>query len=85
MVTEDGRPRDRQVLLEWLKEGHLRLVKSVADLADDAELNRPRPSNWGEMLPTRTLIRILIAHDFYHAGEINHLRALLQDSDRWPY
>jgi hypothetical protein len=27
----------------------------------------------------------MIAHDFYHAGEINHLRALLQGSDRWPY
>jgi len=27
----------------------------------------------------------LIAHDFYHAGEINHLRALIQQTDRWPY
>jgi hypothetical protein len=26
----------------------------------------------------------MIAHDFYHAGEINHLRALLQKTDRWP-
>jgi len=27
----------------------------------------------------------MIAHDFYHAGEINHIRALLQGTDRWPY
>jgi len=31
------------------------------------------------------LIRIMIAHDFYHAGEINHIRALLHGTDRWPY
>jgi hypothetical protein len=27
----------------------------------------------------------MIGHDFYHAGEVNHLRALLQATDRWPY
>jgi hypothetical protein len=26
-----------------------------------------------------------VAHDLYHAGEINHLRALLRGTDRWPY
>jgi hypothetical protein len=31
------------------------------------------------------IIRIMIAHDLYHAGEINHLRSLLQGTDRWPY
>jgi len=36
-------------------------------------------------LSTQTIIRIMIGHDFYHAGEINHLRALLQGTDRWPY
>lgn len=85
MVTEDGRPRPRQALLEWLKQGHQRLIASVSALPDDSDLDRPRGTNWGEELPTRTIIRILIAHDFYHAGEINHLRALLQESDRWPY
>ena len=44
-----------------------------------------RLTNWGEHLPTRDLIRILIGHDFYHAGEINKTRALLQGTDRWPY
>ncbi len=52
---------------------------------DDAQLQQERLTNWGERLPTRVIIRILIAHDFYHAGEINHLRALLNGTDRWAY
>ena len=49
------------------------------------DLDRDRRTNWGERLPTRTIIRIMIAHDLYHAGEINHLRTLLQGTDRWAY
>ncbi len=79
------RARPRAELLEWLAQGHLRWVASVAALPDDGELDRPRLTNWGERLPTRALIQILIGHDFYHAGELNHIRALLQDTDRWPY
>jgi hypothetical protein len=25
----------------------------------------------------------MIEHDLYHAGEINHIRALRQENDRW--
>jgi hypothetical protein len=85
MVTSDLSPRPKEELLAWLREGHRRLVASVSELEGDQELDRPRLTNWGERLPTRTLIRILIAHDFYHAGEINHIRALLQGIDEWPY
>jgi len=28
---------------------------------------------------------VIIEHDVYHAGEVNHLRALRQDDDRWPW
>lgn len=80
-----GRARPRPELLAWLHEGHRRWLASVRALPDDAELERDRPTNWGDHLPTRTLVRIMIGHDFYHAGEINHLRALLQGTDRWPY
>jgi uncharacterized damage-inducible protein DinB len=79
------RSRPRLELLAWLREGHRRWLASVRALADDAELDRQRLTNWGERLPTRDIIRIMIAHDFYHAGEINHLRALLQGTDRWSY
>jgi len=78
-----ARPHDE--LLGWLTEGHRRWIASVRALANDAELDRERLTNWGERLPTRTLIAIQIGHDYYHAGEINHLRALLRGTDRWPY
>jgi hypothetical protein len=77
--------RQRDDLLAWLTEGHHRWLASVRALPDDAELDRKRLTNWGERLPTRVIIRIMIAHDLYHAGEINHLRALLQGNDHWNY
>jgi len=77
--------RPREELLAWLAEGHNRWLNSVRNLFDDTELDRERLTNWGDKLPTRTIIRIMIAHDFFHAGEINHIRALLQGTDRWPY
>ena len=80
-----ARSRPHNELLTWLTEGHRRWLASVRALANDNELDRERLTNWGERLPTRVIIRIMIAHDFYHAGEINHLRARLQSTDRWPY
>jgi uncharacterized damage-inducible protein DinB len=86
MVPPGGaRSRPPDQLLSWLTEGHQRWLASVRALPDDAELDRERLTNWGERLSTRVIIRIMIAHDLYHAGEINHLRALLQSTDRWPY
>jgi hypothetical protein len=57
----------------------------VAGLTDDGELERPRRTNWGEEWRTRTIIGAMITHDAYHAGEINHLRSLIGDDDRWFY
>ncbi|HEX6034797.1 MAG TPA: DinB family protein [Anaerolineales bacterium] len=86
LIPEGGaRSRPHHELLAWLTEGHRRWLASLRALADDTELDRERLTNWGEWLSTRDIIRIMIAHDFYHAGEINHLRALLQETDRWPY
>ncbi len=79
------RARPHRELLVWLTDGHLRWLASVRALSDDAELDRKRLTNWGERWPTRAIIRMVIAHDLYHAGEINHLRALLHGTDRWPY
>jgi len=86
MIPANGaRSRPNEELLEWLKEGHRRWLTSVRALPNDAELDRNRLTNWGEWLSTRVIIRIMIAHDLYHAGEINHIRAILQGTDRWPY
>ena len=79
------RSRPSQELLAWLTEGHRHWLAAVRALSDDSELERDRLTNWGERLPTRVIIRIMIGHDFYHAGEINHIRALLQGTDHWPY
>jgi uncharacterized damage-inducible protein DinB len=72
-------------LLRWLEEGQRRLRVSVDALDDDAELLRPRKTNWGEMKETRWIIKSMIEHDLYHAGEINRMRALRQQNDRWAY
>lgn len=86
LVPANGaRSRPHKELLEWLTEGHHRWLASVRVLEDDSELARERLTNWGDRLPTRVIIRIMIGHDFYHAGEINHIRALLHGTDRWPY
>ena len=78
-----SRPRDE--LMAWLKAGHDKWLASVRALDDDKELERDRLTNWGEWMKTRTIIKIMISHDYYHAGEINHLRSLLQGTDHWEY
>lgn len=86
LIPADGaRSRPHDELIVWLIEGHYRWLTSVHALSKDSELEREQLTNWGDHLKTKVLIRIMIAHDFYHAGEINHLRALLQGTDRWPY
>jgi uncharacterized damage-inducible protein DinB len=86
LVPDGGaRSRPHNELLSWLKQGQAKWLASVRNLSDDRELERMRLTNWGEYLPTRNIIQTMIAHDYYHAGEINHLRALLQGNDRWEY
>lgn len=80
------RPPDAGIpgTIAWLREGHRRLRHHVAAL-DDGQLSTPRLTNWGELRETRWIIGVMIGHDFYHAGEINHLRALRQGNDRWAW
>jgi uncharacterized damage-inducible protein DinB len=68
----------------WLRQAQGRLRRSVAAL-DDAELSRPRLTNWGELKETRWIIATMIQHDLYHAGEINHMRSLARQTDAWAY
>jgi hypothetical protein len=69
----------------WLTRAHGRLVDHVAALADDSELDMFRLTNWGEQRPTRWIVAAMITHDAYHAGEINHIRSLLDGDDRWRF
>ena len=70
--------------IDWLRTAHLRFMAHVARL-DDADLDHERPTNWGEPRPTRWILAAVVGHDFYHAGEINHLRSLLGKDDRWRW
>ena len=49
----------------------------------DADLTTPTTKHWGEVAPTSDVIAVMIMHDTYHAGEINHLRALRHANDTW--
>lgn len=70
--------------LAWVQEGHAQLRQSIIALDDD-ELLRLRMTNWGELKETRWIIAVMIEHDLYHAGEINHLRSLHLQHDRWEF
>ena len=70
--------------LEWLRQTHAQLIEHVAAL-DDADLLKPRRANWGEDRETRWLLSMLLQHDVYHAGEVNHIRSLLDGDDRWRW
>jgi uncharacterized damage-inducible protein DinB len=71
-------------LIAWLRDGHQRLIEHVQTLCDD-DLPRPMRTNWGQMRPARWILSVMINHDAYHAGEVNHLRALRHGNDRWEW
>ncbi len=70
-------------VVAWLRDAHGRLRGHVAELKDDAQLLEPRPGPFGDgrSYETRWLVNTMIQHDLYHAGEINHIRALRQRND----
>ena len=70
--------------IDWLRGAHGSFREQVERLTD-ADLDRTRKTNWGENRPTRWIIAAIIGHDFYHAGEINHLRSMLGIDDRWRW
>jgi hypothetical protein len=64
----------------WLREGQA-LVRAGLAALDDADLLGLRRSPQGKLRETRWIIAIMIQHDLYHAGEINHIRCLHQGDD----
>ena len=66
--------------IAWLREGHEKLRASLAAL-DDEELLRPRLSPFDGPQETRWIFARMMQHDLYHAGEINHIRALCRQDD----
>ena len=72
-------------LVAWLRASDVQLRRSVDALDDDTELANPRPVSWGGTRATRWIVGRLTQHDAFHAGEINHLRAIHQQNDRWEW
>ncbi|MGH2445600.1 MAG: DinB family protein [Candidatus Limnocylindria bacterium] len=70
--------------IAWLREAHRSFRGHDEGLTDD-DLEQPRMTNGGELRPTRWIVAAIIGHDFYHAGEINHLRSMLGTDDRWRW
>jgi uncharacterized damage-inducible protein DinB len=69
-------------LVRWAREAHAVLIAGVSALADD-DLSRLTTKHWGGTGSTGEVIAVMIHHDVYHAGEINHLRAMRQADDAW--
>jgi hypothetical protein len=68
--------------VEYLRKVHDLLHQDLVALNDD-DLLQLRPNHMGPMRETRWIMMITMQHDLYHAGEINHIRALHQHNDGW--
>ncbi|MEO8456241.1 MAG: DinB family protein [Chloroflexota bacterium] len=71
----------KELLTPWLVESYETLRDTVAKFNDD-QLDDPRET-WdeGDFRPRRWFVTTMIDHLLYHAGEINHIRALAQKND----
>ena len=84
-IPSVGTEATKDEIIAWLRAGQRRLKESLAALDDDSELLARRRANWGQAYETRWLISVMIEHDLYHGGEINHIRALRQRNDAWAH
>lgn len=70
--------------LDWLREAH-ELFRAAVQRLTDEDLEAPPRAPWGELRPTRWLVKVMIEHYLYHSGEINHIRSILQGTDGWAF
>ncbi len=72
-------------MVAWLRAGYAELRAPIAALTDE-RLGDICAYPWGgPPMDVRRMIEGQIQHTFYHVGEINHLRALLQGNDDWDH
>jgi len=73
-------PRDIEPLLAWAREGHAAFMRGMATLQDGDLVEMT--TKWHGARDTKAeVIAVMIQHDCYHAGEINHIRAVRQKHD----
>jgi hypothetical protein len=68
-------------LLPWLVESHETLRRALAACTDDQLDDLRETWDKGDKRPRRWFATTMIEHILYHAGEINHIRALAQGND----
>jgi hypothetical protein len=67
-------------VIAWATDG-ARAFRDAVDDLDDSALMEERTNHRGEPFPIRWFAGVMIQHYAYHAGEINHIRALHQGND----
>ena len=67
-------------VIDWATGRFRAFRDAVADL-DDEGLKVMRSNHHGRPYPVRWFVGVMIQHLAYHAGEINHIRALHQGND----
>jgi hypothetical protein len=67
-------------VVAWATERARAFRNAVAAL-DDADLAQERTNHRGELVTIRWFAGTMIQHYSYHAGEINHIRAMHQRND----
>ena len=83
-ITGEGviNPRRRlEDVVAHARTWHQKWVERVSALSD-SDLAAPTTAHWGAPLSMRRVIAAMVEHDLYHAGEINHLRAIFNGTDR---
>jgi hypothetical protein len=75
----DNEPPMRDVV-GWVTE-RAKIFREAVSQLDDAGLTEERTSHFGKAYPIRWFVGVMIQHYAYHAGEINHIRALHQGND----
>lgn len=86
LTWEDPRwyeERSIKEMSQWLRQAFSAFRTRISALEDD-QLVEPRPTPWG-MQETRRVIASTMEHIAYHAGEINHIRALHHGDDAWSW
>jgi hypothetical protein len=68
-------------LFPWLVESHETLRSALAACTDDQLDDLRETWDKGDKRPRRWFATTMIEHILYHAGEINHIRALHQSND----
>jgi len=76
------RPADTHALLDWARHAHATFTRGLESL-QDADMDTPTRRHYGTVQTKASVIGVMVQHDCYHAGEINHLRAIRHADDTW--